>query len=159
MKGQRLENAVVVAQEDKTVRWKKVSVIMIHHNDFQQNGEDTLLCAHPRHFRMAKKGPPEAFFGTASTEEDEDGILAQQTMFPEELHATPRTEHVALARANGTLVDDDNEPTPENIPATNPSNEVLKDWDKGTGICPQKRSSALTAGPCLPKWLRDSTLL
>lgn len=157
VKGQRLENAVVVRQEEKIIRRTKVAAVVIRHDSFQQDGNDIELYAHPRYFRIIKEGPEEHFFAPTQVAEQEDGPEENGIPVPQELGAVVDRDDVGIARASGINVDDDNQPAPENLPdPADPSNDVFGNWDQYTGICPRRQASVPNTSARLSQWPRDS---
>ena len=108
-----------------------------------QDYENKELYAVERYVCITKEGAPEHFFDSLVVGEDLSTIEIEE---PELLPALPargghgfEAEEIETMRTAGVVIDDDNEPAPENIPNTEETSEgaTYEDWGH-TGICNKK---------------------
>jgi hypothetical protein len=122
--GRRLSDLICIRQEDKIVSRRLQSCFVYRHGDFE--GKE--LHAVGRWSKVEVEGNFIHYFGSNATNEDEEkdeGASDEvvQIQIPTEiLHAGNRAEDIAQVRALGFVVDDDNEPAPENIPTPQENN-------------------------------------
>ena len=144
VRGHKLDDMIVRRQEEKMINRKQVLAIVCVHESFKENDQYQELYAAPRSMHRTQEGPEDSFFGIVPVAVEEDTSLVEgSSTLPSEvqgaLHASPMDEDIALVRGQFIMVDDDNEPAPENQPNVNDTtNSVFGEWDHFTGICPRK---------------------
>ena len=120
--GSRVSDLLAIRQEMITVRRKKRLVVVFYHDAT----EDVEIHAVKRWVRVEEEGNPEHFFISDDEEDAEqdpthpsnqnsnvdDGVPIENSVFS----ASNRAEDIAMVRGMGLDVDDDNEPSVENIP-------------------------------------------
>jgi hypothetical protein len=120
---QELADCVIVSRKTRNIGRKRIIVIVVKHATF---GESLVYCAE-RYAKVKVEGDPDDFFDkkvdlpiianapTFSVDNLEKPI---DTSVIDKMGRSTRGEDIALARSQGLDVDDDNnKPTPENIPA------------------------------------------
>ena len=153
VRGHMLDDMIVRRQEEKTINWKQVLAIVCMHELFKQNDQYQELYVDPRYMHITQEGPEDSFFGVSPVAVEEDTSLIEgSSTLPSEVQGAPRAaptdEDIALVRGQGIMVDDDNEPAPENQPNVNDTtNSVFDDWDHFTGICPWKMEAIPNTSP------------
>ena len=108
--------------ERKRGKSDKKGCIIFTHLSF--SGEE-LFCV-KRWAKVTEEGPPDGFFvvggGGLDVETDVEEAVGVGEIIPDAvLHASGRREDVALIKGMGFMVDDNNEPSPENIPSPEPT--------------------------------------
>ena len=120
---ERLENCIEYRQEVRNVKNKNQVVILFRHGDH----EDQELYAVKRWVKVVTEGAAEHIFRDEDeenpttdnpNEKEAEGAVIDDNVFRAGGHA----EDIALVRAQGLDVDDDNLPAPENIPIQTTSN-------------------------------------
>eukprot|EP00559_Dactyliosolen_fragilissimus_P002711 CAMPEP_0184872744 /NCGR_PEP_ID=MMETSP0580-20130426/41459_1 /TAXON_ID=1118495 /ORGANISM="Dactyliosolen fragilissimus" /LENGTH=665 /DNA_ID=CAMNT_0027375583 /DNA_START=1012 /DNA_END=3007 /DNA_ORIENTATION=+ len=120
---ERLENCIECGQEIRNVKKKNHVVILFRHDD--HDGQD--LYAVKRWVKVVTEGAAEHIFRDEEeenpttdnpNEKEAEGAVIDDNVFRAGGHA----EDIALVRAQGLDVDDDNLPAPENIPIATTSN-------------------------------------
>ena len=105
-----------------------------------QDYENKELYAVKRYVCITKEGTQEHFFDSVVAGEDPPTVEIEE---PELLLALParggdgfEAEEIGTMRTAGVVIDDDNEPAPENIPNAEETSEgaTYEDWGL-TGIC------------------------
>ena len=117
MNSQRLENCLVICREAKEVKHIQQTCIIFHHNEFP---DKELHCVE-RWVKIKKEGDVAQLFDTTriktpsvpTEKENGDGDDLPPSIF----HATGVAEDIAMVRAQGIDVDDNNKLATENIPA------------------------------------------
>ena len=124
-KADRLENCLAYKQEIKTVNKKNQLVILLRHDD-HPNVE---LYAVKRWVKVITEGAPEHVF-VEEDSDNESNVVNNDTAEGEDapidnivFRSGGQAEDIALVRAMGLDVDDDNLPAPENIPQNIPETE------------------------------------
>lgn len=151
---------IVRRQEPKIINRKEVTAIVCVHKAFPLNGEYQELYAIPRYIHVTKEGPPEEFFGVAAIDEQENEVQDDGAI-PEEvrgaLHGAPTDNEINLVHTNGIMVDDDNEPAPENTPSPRDTEtqSIFGKWEQFTGICLRRAASVPNIQPRLKHFPRD----
>ena len=118
---------------------KEQQVIVFRHDKFETA---EIYCV-KRWAKVITEGGEEYSFesNTVSTAETSDKAEAEATkeIDPTVLHSGNRAEDITLVRAQGLVVDDDNDPAPENIPDANKPEADTPNgkWEWG-GQCHQK---------------------
>lgn len=116
-KSDRLENCIAFRQEVRTVKKKNQLVILLRHDDHA--GQE--LYAVKRWVKVETEGAEEHIFVEEDEEEPIAVVVNEKGDETEEIDAVvfsagSRAEDIAMVRAMGLDVDDDNVPAPENIP-------------------------------------------
>ena len=164
VRGHKLDDMIVRRQEEKTINRKQVLAIVCIHESFKENDQYQELYAAPRYMHITQEGPEDSFFGIVPVAVQEDTSLVEGTStLPSEvqgaLRASPTDEDIALVRGQGIMVDDDNEPAPENEPTVNETtNSVFGDWDHFTGICPRKMEAIPNTSPRMIHFSLDAVV-
>ena len=137
---QRLENCQTLHQEVKQINRKEQLSLVVTHEDFKSNCNENLeLHAVKKHFKVEQEGDPDLFFDTVadnSNEEAEEPSLP--AVIDDEVMGRNHGGANELAAAlNGVVdIDDDNEPTPENIPGAVDDRTFSLESEWGhSGIC------------------------
>ena len=130
---------VVVRQEEKIINRKpEIAVVTTHLLFVSDDGPVHLHCA-KRWFKVTEEGPEDLFFGDEPVEEQEIGV-GQQEEVPD---LVSQFQNLGCVNPNNIMeleglimVDDDNEPAPENIPTPDDANasDVFTEWGD-TGVC------------------------
>ena len=120
-KRDRLQNCIAFRQEIKTVNKKNQLVILLRHED--HDGQE--VYAVKRWVKVVTEGAPEHIFVEEDEEEQPDVAVNENGGEIERIddivfNAGGHAEDIALVRAMGLDVDDDNDPAPENIPTSVP---------------------------------------
>ena len=119
MNGQRLQNCLLIRKEEKQVNRKKQECFVFRHDEFP---DKELHCVQ-RWVKIVKEGGEDQLFesenGTTQVEGEEANATPSFELPPAIYHATGVAEDIAMVRAQGLDVDDDNEPAPENVPSPN----------------------------------------
>ena len=113
--GQRLENCLLIRRETKEVNRKQQVCVIFRHDEFP----DKELHAVERWVKVKKEGAEEHLFDKDQPRDesgDEPEVEDGQELQPSIFRATGVAEDIAMVRAQGLDVDDDNEPAPENVP-------------------------------------------
>ena len=143
---------------------KQVLAIVCVHESFKENDQYQELYAAPRYMHITQEGPEDSFFGIFPVAEEEDtSLIERSSILPSEvqgvLHAAPTDEDIALFRGQGIMVDDDNEPAPENqLNVNDTTNSVFGDWDHFTGICPRKMEAIPNTSPQMMHFSLDAVV-
>jgi hypothetical protein len=122
--GVRLSDLICLREEEKMVSRRLQLCFVFRHGDFE--GKD--LHAVRRWSKVEVEGSDTQLFGANNNNEEEvleEGATEPELQTPiplEVLHAGNRAEDIAQVRALGFVVDDDNEPAPENIPVPQANN-------------------------------------
>ena len=123
---------------------------MFCHNNFEDNTE--FYCV-VRWCRVEAEGAEEHFFPTtqapaplnAEAREAEEDV--EQELGDDTLHLGNRAEDIAVVRGQGLMVDDDNDPAPENVPEEPAVQGIGEEqswgWD---GTCKRKCTGAVNHG-------------
>ena len=116
-KSDRLQNCIAYRQEVKTVKRKNQLVISLRHDDHA----DQELYAVKRWVKVETEGAEEHIFVEEDKEEPASvdvNTNGEETEAIDDVvfRARSRAEDIAMVRAMGLDVDDDNVPAPENIP-------------------------------------------
>ena len=123
---ERLDDLIAIREERKKVNRKDQVVVAFRHCKFDNQ---ELHCV-KRFVKVVNEGHPDHFFNETSSNDSENednieatnqtanGIEEQQGIpLPNDLtHFGNRREDIATIRGLGLMVDDDNDPAPENIP-------------------------------------------
>lgn len=128
----QLEDCVCIKKGTKEIRRKDAEVAFFRHDDLP-NAE--IYCI-PRWAKVVEEGPAEHFFekdgeqnnqgdgaAAANTEEDNEG----EEIPNEVLRARNHAEDIARVQAMGFMVDNDNEPAPENVPELQEEEEATNE--------------------------------
>ena len=144
---QKLSGLIVQGKEEKTIRKAGKECFMFHHEDFGGH----LIWALQHYISIDVEGPPESFFeaeggaaAVAPAGEAQQQQQVQQNDVEEELPAMIQevigrgnldNDDTADAAAVAPMVDDDNEPAPENHPNPNEAvGDIFGEWGH-SGIC------------------------
>ena len=99
---------------------KRVQQVIVFRHDTFETAE--VYCV-KRWAKVNIEGGAEHFFDSNTVSATETGDTIESELIveidPSVLHAGNRAEDIALVRAQGLMVDDDNDPAPENIPDLN----------------------------------------
>ena len=126
-KKERLEECVAFRQEVRTVNRKEQVVILLRHDDHAE--QDIYACR--RWVKVVEEGAVEHMFdgedlqvpaAEVVNENEVEGEAIHESVFQSGGHA----EDIALVRAQGLDIDDDNMPAPENIPVEVVPNDTLR---------------------------------
>ena len=164
VRGHKLDDMIVRRQEEKTINRKQVLAIVCIHESFKENDQYQELYAAPRYMHITQEGPEDSFFGIVPVAVQEDTSLVEGTStLPSEVQgalcASPTDEDIALVRGQGIMVDDDNDPAPENQPNVNETtSSVFGDWDHFTGICPRKMEAITNTSPRMTHFSLDAVV-
>ena len=124
---QRLNNLLAIRVEEKKVNRRDQSCVVYRHDQFDGRELHSVV----RFCRVEEEGHPDHFFYRNDDENKEDGDDKEKgdrnnEISEDEIPAVPlpeavrhmgnSAEDIALVRAMGLMVDDDNEPAPENVP-------------------------------------------
>ena len=143
VQGQQLENCETIHQEVKKVSWKEQLVLVVHHEDFK-NPDDSYIELHgvKRYCKVSQEGHPDYFFdATAPT--DENTNSQDESLMPEavsdHINGNSHTTGTIQALRDEVDVDDNNEPTLENIPQSTDSmsSPLSTEWGH-SGFCYRK---------------------
>jgi len=160
---QSLENFTVLHQEVKKISGRNQLAIIICHPDFMDGDTPIELYAMKRWFKVQEEGPADFFFtvpaGMDNTEVPERIEQdAKQEMLAIILQLAERGARVKMhdLLGIGVMVDDDEEPVPENIPGNTPPNNdvVYNGWSRHQNICPcrltirHKKQAKIDQFPC-----------
>ena len=143
VQGQRLENCVTIRQEVKKVSRKEQLVLVVCHEDFK-NPDDSYIELHglKQYWKVSQEGYPDYFFD-AIAPTDENANSQDESLMPEAVsdHNSRTTEMIQALR-DEVDVDDNNEPSPENIPQSidRRSSPLNTEWDH-SGFCYRKSLS------------------
>ena len=113
-----MENCLCVGRDQKKIRNQEKDVVIFCHDDLPNK---VIYCV-PKWPKVNEEGAAEHFFEetmpTPNIPDDGNTLQEeQQQEIPQEVqHARNVWEDIALVRAMGFMVDDDNNPAPENIP-------------------------------------------
>ena len=114
----RLDNAVCYKMGLMKIRKKEVEVAFFRHGDF----ENVQIYCVPRWARIVEEGSAIDFFDKDDRDGDDDVEVNVNNVEPivevpnEVSRAQNCGEDIAMVRAMGFMVEDDNDPAPENIP-------------------------------------------
>ena len=151
VQGQRLENCVTIRHEVKKVSQKVQLVLVVCHKDFKNPDDSYIkLDGVKQYWKVSQEGHPDYFFDTiAPTDENvnsQDESLMPETV-SDHINGNSHTTETIQALRDEVDVDDDNEPTPENIPqSTDPmSSPLSKEWGH-SGFCYCKSLSMQNSG-------------
>ena len=134
VQGQQLENCVTIQQEVKKVSQKERLVLVVHHEDFENPGDSYIkLHGIKQYWKVSQEGHPDYFFDAIVTTDEnansqEDALMPEA--FSEHINGNSHTTETIQALCDVVDVDDDNKPTPENIPqSTDPTSSLLNtEW-------------------------------
>ena len=149
----RVDKLLVVDIGKRMVNKKEQSVINFRHDDF----ENTAVYCVKRWARIETEGAPEHFFERPQAMLPEDSVVARRAVLDTPVqdiesnifHAGNCAEDIAMVRNQGLMVDDDNEPAPENIPVPGTvevDNGGTWGWD---GTCKRKITGAVNHRPSI----------
>lgn len=123
----RKEKFVIVRQEVRAIRGTDTHCIVLK-RDTDGNETNEFYC-HERYVCITQEGPEDLIFGRQTSDveqqkkstsdanaKDEERVLLSTSLV---FHAQNRSEDIALVRSQGLMVDDDNDPAPENVPSNN----------------------------------------
>ena len=151
VQGQWLENCVTIHQEVKKVSWKEQLVLVVRHEDFK-NPDDSCIELHgiKRYWKVSQEGHPDYFFD-AIAPTDENANSQDESLMPEtvseHINGNSCTTETIQALCDEVDVDNDNEPTPENIPqSTDPTSSPLNTEWGHSGFCYRKSLSMQNSG-------------
>ena len=141
--GQRLLDCITIRQEVKTVSRKEQLTLIVHHEDFQNDDDSYIeLYAVKSYWKVHKEGDSDYFFDAqAPTNEQEDE--EEQRLLPDaigvHLSGEARTTETIIALRDEVDIDNDNEPSPENVPEQNESSDspLKTEWGH-SGYCYRK---------------------
>ena len=148
---QRLEGAVVLRKEVKSINRREQEAIVFRHDDFA----DVELYASQRFCRILEEGPTVDYFihdeemegqveanANVETERAElSDAVAQLVTASVGVQRNFDTDEVELIRQQ-VMIDDDNEPLPENATPTTASNDSIFENEWGhSGICPRRMAT------------------
>ena len=148
----RLEECVVLRQEERVINRKRQRAVVMTHESFP----DEELYVVEKYAKVTREGPAEFFFDNDGSVEQESGAdvagddpdIPSETEIPSVLFGNFQDDDPDLARAvtKGLVdIDDDNEPVPENIPAPNQVNNeectYASDWGHD-GLCNRRSSNS-----------------
>ena len=148
---QRLEDAVVLRKEIKSINRREQEAIIFRHDDFA----DKELYASQRFYRILEEGPTVDYFvhdeeievraeannniGSEMTELYD--AIAQFVTASAGVQRNFDTNKVKLIQQH-VVVDDDNEPLPENVTPTAVSHDSIFENEWGhSGICPRRMAT------------------
>jgi hypothetical protein len=114
-----------------------------------QAGHLLELYAVPKWVTVTQEGPPELFFNPQSTSTStiDQSMIAEMpdsAVLLSNVNRVIDDYDLAQLRADSIMIDDDNEPAPENIPENNSNNStagIFTDW-KCPNVCSRKKTSA-----------------
>ena len=143
---QRLENCTTICQEVKNVPQRDQLTLVVHYEEFN-NANDTFieLYAIKRYWKVHLLGHLDCFFDRVQNQQENEDET-KDTLIPEavdhHLNGEIHTAQTITALVNAVDVDNDNEPSPENIPQ--PNNVVLsplkETWGQ-SGFCYQRAAN------------------
>ena len=116
--GSRIKNLLAVRQEFKTVNRRNKLVVVFRH---ERTDDKEIYCV-KRWVKVDKEGAANHFFRDEEECEDDphpsnsDDMGRKEELEKNVFGATNRSEDIAMLRGMGLDVDDDNEPSPENVP-------------------------------------------
>jgi Transposase IS4 len=143
-KHKRFENMILL-REEKRIIAKKEQIYFIMQSDDVINGDEHVeIYTCRRYISIELGGPREGFF-SVSTEvgdtEGTDAVLVEDSPFPQEVveqfHRTGLDDE-DIAMLTGLIqIDNDSDPSPENVPQENGNNNecVYADQWRHSGIC------------------------
>ena len=155
-RGSRTEDLICIGKEEKVVNKVKQNCITFRHKDFENV---TLYCV-SRWVHVITEGSPDHFFDKNVHLSTTNGKIEDSSLGEEEANVIPdcifrsqrNTEDIQFVRGLGFEVDDDNDPAPENVPATHSNQEaedyVPAEW-KWDGMCSRKSSKAQNMKPSM----------
>ena len=139
--GHHLEGCVVVQQEVKCVTKRDRLCVVVWHDDFKADNEHIELHAVKQYFRVMEVCDPELFFddpGTVGGEEDAAPIPLPEAV-DDAINGASEEVNTIEALQGVVDIDDNNEPAPENVPATTDTSNRLLSTEWGhDGFCFQK---------------------
>ncbi len=158
----RLEGFKVVRQEVKRVSRRQQLCVVCTHEDFP----NTEMHAVKGWWTVTQPGPPDLYFDVVpNVAPDPNTSEEGEHEIPQVLqNITLQSDDVAVVAAalNGHfMIDDDNEPAPENVPEVNNSNDeecaYAEEWGHG-GVCFAKANGSSHHLPRLKNHSRDLKL-
>ena len=150
---QKLGELTVIRQEVKTVNRKPQMCIIMRH-DIWPNKE--LYCV-KRWVKVMSEGSPSDFFDTVEATVPEEGVPPNSIDEDDETDRIPdavfqmngaNAEDIAMVRSLGLGVDDDNEPSPENIPTDAPPEDTNESWG-WNGVDERQKANVMDVKPKL----------
>lgn len=140
---------LLVGVDTKKVRRKLQEVYTFRSDDF--NDVDELLYAVKRNVRVLTEGAAEHIFLPKDQPSPSESVTTNRNDDEDETSMPLRTgvlaEEIQTFKAAGVIVDDDNEPAPENVPAptTSASTGIFKEWGF-TGFCYRRSNGHRNVG-------------
>ena len=142
----------VVRREKKIVTRKEQLCLVVTSDQIMNGDQHVELHAVERWFKVTKEGHPDLFFTQAqpaevTPPEEDDNPLEE---IAERSRVTPlQPDEISIARGLGPMVDDDNQPAPENVPTGGQSEEsILGEWEH-SGLCYRKVANGTDSKPQL----------
>ena len=125
---QKKEKFEILRKEVRSIRGTESECIVLK-RDTDGNETNEFYC-HPRYACITNEGPEDLIFGktlrdveqrqsTSNPDDDERVSISTSLVF----HAQNRSEDISLVRSQGLMVDDDNDPAPENVPNNEDKNK------------------------------------
>ena len=143
---QRLENCTTIHQEVKNVSRRDQLTLVVHHEEFKHaDGTFIELYTVKRYWKVHQSGHPDYFFDKVQNQQENEDET-EDTLVPEavdeHLNGEIHTTQTITALVNVVDVDDDNEPSPENIPQPNDAVlSPLKETWGHSGFCYQRAAN------------------
>jgi Transposase IS4 len=142
---QRLENLLALRKESRQLNGHDQICIIFRHVNF----DGVELCTHQRWCKVHVEGPESHIFDDQAESLQDQVLEEEQQELPEMVLHHVDSEDVVLFRNEGFDVDDDNEPTPENVSINKealPTESQSWGW---RGICHRKASTMVDHPPKL----------
>ena len=144
---------MVVRQEVKKVSRRDQLSVVIHHDDFKTSSDDFVeLYAVKRYLKVTEEGSPDYFFDHPNMElADEEGAPQALPQVVEDALNGQSNETNTLEALRGVVdINDNNDPTPENIPAPTDNNDRVLDTEwKHHGHCFRRSANMANHKACL----------
>ena len=141
--GQRLLDCKTICQEVKSVSRKEQLTLVVHHEDFKIDDDIYIeLYALKRYWDVHKEGNLDYVFDAQAPTTEEE-VNDEQRLLPDaigvHLSGEVCTTETIIALRDEVDIDDDNEPTPENVPQQNKSEDcpLKTEWGH-SGYCYRK---------------------
>ena len=122
----------------KKVNHKDQLCLVIHHDDFKNDGDFIELHVVVKHWTVEVEGDPRLYFtARVNPQVEEEGEPTPLPRVVDELLTNQATTEETVEALRGVVdINDDNDPAPENIPEPNDnsSSSIFEEWGH-EGVC------------------------
>jgi len=146
----RLENCLVIRQEAKTVSRRQQNCVVLHHEHFKDGETFVEVHAVQRWVQVQSEGPRDRFFNNPQVLDSNEAVpqeVQEQVRLPDEAVEMAERSFVDPLSLNqlgpSLMIDDDNEPAPENVPNNNSNANIqFFEWGINGNICNRMQTGA-----------------